>query len=265
MAPIKFEENIREELENRSLQPSAKSWDDLSQRLDNASVKKHTKSFWLLGIAAGFIGMLFIINGFMFCDLDIDETIVNQEVKKQINIVEEENNIVDKKTVEVNSEIKIEAQKLEENQVLAQQDFKAAAAEEEERKTVKKPKGINVEKHNLVKEDINIANAVAVNKIYEKVITLSNTKAITLIDSASVATNNVNESITVTDQELNALLSKAKKSIAMQTEDDLLHLDANELLQDVEDNLEESLRDKLFKTIKGGYFSVKSYVAERKE
>ena len=34
MAPIKFEENLRDKLEERSLQPSANSWSKLSDRLD---------------------------------------------------------------------------------------------------------------------------------------------------------------------------------------------------------------------------------------
>ena len=34
MAPIKFEENIKDKLEKRTLTPSSESWSKLSERLD---------------------------------------------------------------------------------------------------------------------------------------------------------------------------------------------------------------------------------------
>ena len=42
MAPMKFEENIKEKLDGRSIKPSAKSWDAIESGLKTA--KKEQKS-----------------------------------------------------------------------------------------------------------------------------------------------------------------------------------------------------------------------------
>jgi len=42
MAPIKFEENIREKLEQRTIEPSIQAWESLEQRL-NTDEKKQSK------------------------------------------------------------------------------------------------------------------------------------------------------------------------------------------------------------------------------
>ncbi|MBT8296363.1 MAG: hypothetical protein KJO51_08095, partial [Gramella sp.] len=51
MAPIKFEEHIKDKLEQREIQPSAGSWDTLSSRL-NASEKRSGNKWWLPAAAA---------------------------------------------------------------------------------------------------------------------------------------------------------------------------------------------------------------------
>ena len=50
MAPIKFEDNIKDKLENRRLKPSLDAWDSLSKRLDNQDKRKATDLFggWVL-------------------------------------------------------------------------------------------------------------------------------------------------------------------------------------------------------------------------
>ena len=40
-------------------------------------------------------------------------------------------------------------------------------------------------------------------------------------------------------------------------------IDASDLLQDVEADLDQSFRDKVFKTLKSSYYSVKTAVADR--
>ena len=71
----------------------------------------------------------------------------------------------------------------------------------------------------------------------------------------------------VTDEAIDALLTEAQKEIAL---DKLYNestgiVDANLLLQDVEADLEESFRAKVFKALKENFISVKTAVAQRND
>ena len=55
MAPIKFEEHIKEQLEERRLKPSAAAWERISGQLDLQQGKKKSKHVLLMAIAASFI------------------------------------------------------------------------------------------------------------------------------------------------------------------------------------------------------------------
>jgi len=65
MEPIKFEEHIREKLQEREIPPSSKSWEKLEKHLEKSKPNKKTnKSLWL-SIAAGFVGII-IVTSFVF-------------------------------------------------------------------------------------------------------------------------------------------------------------------------------------------------------
>lgn len=75
-----------------------------------------------------------------------------------------------------------------------------------------------------------------------------------------------NEGVIFSTQETDNLLAAAQQKIASQQQNDSPKiLDYNGLLNEVEDDLEETLRDKMLKTIKSSYYTVKSVVAERNE
>ena len=58
MAPLKFEEDLKEKLEGREIKPSINAWDRISQELDAPKPKR--KNFWGYGIAACLIGLLIV-------------------------------------------------------------------------------------------------------------------------------------------------------------------------------------------------------------
>ncbi len=60
MEQNKFDEQIKENLDNRRLQPSTDAWEKLSNRLDIGAKKKQNNAFWYIGIAASIIGILFV-------------------------------------------------------------------------------------------------------------------------------------------------------------------------------------------------------------
>ena len=95
MAPIKYEEDMKNRLEKRTIQPSAKSWDTLSQRLEKEEKKNNKKSFWWLGIAASIIGLLLVSNSFLN-----SETINNTN-----SIIVEDNTIIDTIKTEIPKQI----------------------------------------------------------------------------------------------------------------------------------------------------------------
>ncbi len=64
MAPIKFEDHIKEKLEQRKLQPSTNAWETLQNKLETNQTKKSNKTYWGLGIAASFIGILIVASVF---------------------------------------------------------------------------------------------------------------------------------------------------------------------------------------------------------
>ena len=95
MAPIKYEEDIKNRLDKRTIKPSVKSWDTLSQRLDSEEKKNNKKGFWWLGIAASVIGVLLVSNFFLNIETtnnintivvedNTTKTILQIEVPKQI-------------------------------------------------------------------------------------------------------------------------------------------------------------------------------------
>ena len=58
MAPIKFEEQLKEKLEKRTIQPSPEAWKKLSVRLDDQGNNKNHRGYWWLGIAASITGII---------------------------------------------------------------------------------------------------------------------------------------------------------------------------------------------------------------
>ena len=85
MAPIKFEEQLKDKLEKRTMSPSEDSWSKLSQRLDDDEQKSKNTIFWWLSIAAGIIIMIAVTVQF-FNQPDIENSlpkIVDKEEIKQ--------------------------------------------------------------------------------------------------------------------------------------------------------------------------------------
>ena len=60
MEPNKLENQMREKLNAREIQPSANAWDRLDAMLSVTEDKKPKRNFNWLSIAAGIIGFLFV-------------------------------------------------------------------------------------------------------------------------------------------------------------------------------------------------------------
>ena len=87
MEPIKFEDNIREKLQDREIIPSKDVWEKLAKQLDSNPQKRTNKSIWI-AFAAGFIGIV-IVSSLIFKDEVAPTQITPQLVEEttQNNVV----------------------------------------------------------------------------------------------------------------------------------------------------------------------------------
>ncbi len=253
MAPIKLEENIKEKLEKRTLKPSVSAWGKLSERLENQEEKRNNKAFWWLGIAASVIGVLFIGTQFLknepfekvVLEVIVTPEIIKEEEKQKI--ANEEVNLVEKRSEEINlkeaksNKIKKKSEAIKLN--LAKEVF--TIAEEKNSSQLKK------ERIELVKI-VSKNGAIEEQKIQE---------VIAQINDLKDANNQV------TEQEIDALLASAQKEIKLKRlyNESTKKVDALALLQDVEEELDQSFRTKVFKALKESFITVKTAVAQRND
>jgi hypothetical protein len=271
MAPIKFEENIKDKLEKRTLQPSTDAWSKLSGNLDTSD-KRHRKGlFFYIGIAASIIGILLVTN-MMFNtsgNQGVQPTIVETNTKEsQIKSESTDTNqAVEKEVIaEISEEIKIK------NNIKSsiKNEPKLAKIPSE---SINKEVGNNVTKSikdqlAIVKEEKQaVANLTTTNNKNEQsavsTLTFEELKAVEVVDQIKKLKI---ENGTVTDAEIEDLLKQAERDILRDRiyNETTRTVDADALLQDVEDDLEQSFRSKVFEGLKSSFKTVKTAVADRK-
>ncbi|WP_034043450.1 hypothetical protein [Wocania ichthyoenteri] len=251
MAPNKFEKNIKDKLEKRTIKPSADAWSKLSNRLENQEEKRSNKSFWWLGIAASIIGVLLVIT----------------QVFKNESVEQITPQIVDTPEVVKQDEIhKIASESIEE--VLEEIKLK------EDKQSIQIQKKSIIIKPNLTKEKNLIAkekpiqsikeNTVESVKIVSEKLTLEEQKIQEVIAQVKTIKDGENQ---VTENEIEALLAEAQKDIKLKRlyNKSTKKVDALALLQDVEYELDQSFRDKVFKALKENFITVKTAVAQRND
>ena len=263
MAPIKFEEQLKEKLEKRSLQPSQDAWNRLSDRLDEAEGKQSNKGFWWLGIAAAIVGVLLAITFVFKSNTNIIEpTIVDTEKENVIDTEVIQNKEVLKENIPQVAEQK---DKVEPENI--QQSHTKTQIDKTPLKTLvnKKQEAIIKEKETktAVVANVNTTDVAKTNiKREVKVLSFEDQKVKDVVAQIQQLQEDNKE---VTAEEIDALLEAAQKEITMQKlyDEATNKVDANALLQSVENDLEQSFRAKVFEAIKSGYESVKTAVAER--
>ena len=257
MAPIKFEEQLKDKLEKRSLPPSDDSWAKLSQRLDDEEKKSKNPWFWWMGIAAGLIIMLAIA----------------VEVFGAKDIIDKAPQMVEEDTIENSIEQQVENEETQATE-LAVEDQQIETEKLNDKKE-QKPETINyksVTRQNP-KTKIYLANNEEVERnIVEKIneVQIAQKSVIddTVINKEAI-TNAMegfkSDNISVTDREVDSLLKLASKELFKDKleKETSTTVDANSLLQNVEDEMGQSFRTKVFEALKDSYETVKTAVAER--
>ena len=254
MAPIKFEENIKDKLEKRRIDPSANAWSKLSDKLDDHEGGTNSKMIWWFTIAASLVGIFLVTT--IFFKNKADQTILPMTVETPI---------------EKSGEIKVElTEELEKSKVEAITETEIKS----ESHLVKNVKNKEPEVQNSYNTKESSRNALVENTAKNPRIDINRSNIFDSINNeqrtnqsivANTHINNIKN--VVTDSEIEDLLESAKNELLANRNEIQLSksVDANSLLQDVETDLDETFRDKVFNTLVSGYNSVRTAVALRND
>ena len=257
MAPIKQEDKMKTKLEKRSLTPSPEGWSMLSNRLDAEQKSKNKSKYWWFGIAASIVGILFVTTMYLNNQSIENNTPGIVNIKNNVIHENDSNHIVspnpDQKVVETKNTVE---------KTLTETPLEA---------TIK----------TVISENNQITNKVPQQEVIAQTEKSTSPEAVVQVDIIEKSTVSFEEQkiqdivahindlksngTSVTDSEIEKLLNKAQKEILSHRiyNNNTRTVDANALLQDVEDDLQQSFRSKVFEALQTGYESVRTAVAER--
>ena len=239
MAPIKFEEHIREKLDSREISPSAGSWDKLNEQLDKKESSGKNNKWWISSIAAIFV---LALCGIIYLNMNrsVENTIVNTP-----EIQNPSENAAD----EFENPVQVaEQHKTEESQAQPElkPEYVQKAASEEIRTTSNKEEQIaSVDVEEIInREPLKTATPASFQelKISEEVNKV-------LAEVSRLESQNGD----VSDTEVEALLNKAIATIENENMQKSSEISADALLADVEAEVYESFKEKVFEIVKTGY------------
>lgn len=260
--------NIKDLLEERTIEVSENSWEKLASQLDANDQKKKRKSFYPYAACLALL-VSFIV--FMMLKKDVGS---------------QENSIVNtEKTIKLDTETTTPSPIILKEEV-SDELFKETLVVSEESIQPKKVKiVVKTQKEetsisNQQKEQLEVAlqkevqNAVAVNKNkgIPKVIETISTQKEVVVDPnkelrASIVALSATENIAITDEEIDQLLKEAQESLSeidVKKEQDLTRFaTADELLNEVEHELDKSFKQRVFDLIKKNVKKGKTLLADR--
>ena len=281
MAPIKFEENIREKLQERELQPSKEAWNKLTATLENEPNKKTNRMMWI-GVAASLAGILLVVS-FLFKSTDTEPArqLVEQEV---VSPNSDDALVRDPKTEDLPDGN--EGENVANIDDANQEDYLEIPISEKEsfrNNTTTQTVAVKFNKEQPIVVDRDITSeeitTPTIGKEVKETVAITNEKIKNLNSETTPKTEvdlfvdrkvdavvaAVQENNTITIEEIDALLAEAQRDIAtnriLNSKD--RKVDATALLEDVETEMERSFRDKVFEALGDGYKKVRTAVAER--
>ena len=231
MEPEKFENNVKKLLGEREIQPSAAAWEKLDQRL-NKNRGKRPYLLWMTSAAA--IAAIFFVLGSYF----------------NTPIASEDPQLVDQKPEEPVFE-----EKASEPEII-----QLAAFEEKEEKKPSPERGVKnaifeAPVGKASKQETQLASEISSQAKREPVIESKESfnKPITAIAQNDSESKNI-------DLEVEALLLLASAELRA---DSVYTVNSGDLLHQVEYELDQSFREKVFEVVKDGLKKAKTAVATR--
>ena len=260
MAPIKLEDHIREQFEEREVAPSAGAWDKLETKLEKEHSKKRPLYIWY-GIAASIVGILFISSQFF----------LNEETQKTQELVEIEVEQPQIDTINTSEIVKTETQLTEEGvaqEFINKESLGKEIANDKVKAEERSVKPIIKTKRSIITTETNTRVAVqeTVQSTTENISEAINKDVIinAKVDEVVAAVQKIKqERNAVSMAEIDALLLNAQREIATERVLNETKIDAMALLGDVEYELEKSLRDKVFYALGDSFSIIKTAIVER--
>lgn len=244
MEPDKFEKYIKQQLNEREINPSEAAWKKLSGQLPSVDNRKPNRFFWY-SVAAAFIGIIIISSLYLnTSDESIESGIQIVETPNEPGVIPNAEDVVIKQNAVVE---------------------KIAISDKPSIKDAKKPR-VQVE------TDLNYNSQIAsTNGVSDKVIKadavpneteqLINTKIAEVVAQVDILES---DNLSVSEEEVDSLLRQAQQEILT---DKIFNqegkVDAMALLTEVEDELDNSVRERIFKTLKSRFFKARTAVADR--
>lgn len=222
----KLEKQIKEQLNSREIQPSEIAWDKLDSLL-NAAEKPKRKFSWMY-IAASFVSFLLIGTVYFSQNTNGFDNLKNKVVI--------EKGIVPEPYVETSTVVKIQTQP---NEVVE--------------KTVMK--GRSTQNKSLVQKEKAIVNKIILNPNQVVEVSISNQK----IEQKSIKLI----PIIVTVDELLAAVENPSKNENQLNPKQVVHVNAANLLSQIDGELELSFREKVINKVSKNYQSVKVAITNR--
>ncbi|KAF2515320.1 hypothetical protein [Flavobacterium foetidum] len=233
MEPNNFEKDFREKLNQREIEPSSKAWDRLDAMLSVAEEKKPEKKStrkWLY-IAASFIGFLLVATIFFNQNKKTTETIPTVVVEKEI----------EKETTPEPVLNDIDSVKIEN-----------AVAEKTSEETSNKEEKTS-------RQILNKSIKNESNKITESSIIIKNNQSKEAINNQSVVAENPKK------ESIDQLLETAENKVLAenQTKKAKVKINASDLLNQVDGELELSFRQKVITKVNKNFQEVKVALSNR--
>lgn len=244
MAPIKFENEIKDKLSTRKIKPSGNAWEQISSKLETPSNNKRKGVVWY-AVAASFIGLIVVSVLFFNSNNVLDNGIEivdvpkeNEIEKKQLDVIaptkeKEDNYVIVEEVVPVKERVSKEAK-------IELKDFGQEVVAVSSNKNTSLGNDNNQLKGSEKIIDSKIAEVLAQVNLLEK------------------------ENSMLTDMEVDSLLRKAQTEIL--TDKIFMEnqkVDAMALLTEVEGELDQTFRDQIFESLKSGFIKVRTAVADR--
>lgn len=256
---MKFEKHIKKKLDNRRIEPSLGAWERVAEQLRQDGQKKKARIWPKIAIAAGCIGILIFSVPFIFPTESATEfpiVDVPQDTKSsdaQITVASEENK------EEMNST-----------------DVVSAEAKKEIKRT---KKGVKNPKKELVINEV-LPTSEGQSKTRDFADSQKHTehiKNLTPVVEQSVA-EEVNRLLAavqtaeqhgeqVSDLAIDSLLAQAREKIVKNRiyEEETQRLSATALLESVENELDQSFRERVFDALRDGFIKAREAIVSRNE
>ncbi len=231
MEPNKLENQMREKLNAREIQPSANAWDRLDAMLSVTEDKKPKRNFNWLSIAAGIIGFLFV--GLIFYNQE--STTINNTNNPVVTIKKSN------ETENLNQETPSSIERIINQNNVERQDVAAIV---EPKLKVKSQKTTTSKTQDILKN--NVSNTLIAQ----------NTKSEIKSEKSEKSTISINPTA------LLASVESDKQAISSDIKSKL-QIDPQILLSQVDGEIELTFRQKVIKSINKNYDSARQSLASR--